>query len=99
MDVALDGAGAALALVVDWRAWRGLLDGATAILLWPAGVGGAAVIAVNAWTGVPSGTLWVTTPAAGLLLLARSRPRRNLDTESLVGVAGAGRRPRTVACG
>jgi len=76
MDVALDGAGAALALVVDWRAWRGMLDGATAILLWLAAVGGAAVIAMNAWTGVPSGTLWVTTPAAGLLLLARSRLRR-----------------------
>src|SRR5216117_4191288 len=41
MDVALDGAGAALALVVDWRAWRGMLDGATAILLWLAAVGGA----------------------------------------------------------
>ena len=75
VDVALDGAGAALALVVDWRAWRGMLDGATAILLWLAAVGGAAVIAMNAWTGVPSGTLWVTTPAAGLLLLARSRLR------------------------
>src|SRR2546426_6783361 len=37
MDVALDGAGAALALVVDWRAWRGLLDGATALLFWLAG--------------------------------------------------------------
>src|SRR5207247_2387355 len=49
MDVALDGAGAALALVVDWRAWRGMLDGATAILLWLAAVGGAAVIAMNAW--------------------------------------------------
>src|SRR5881396_3590805 len=52
------------------------LDGAGAILLWLAAVGGAAVIAMNAWTGVPSGTLWVTTPAAGLLLLARSRLRR-----------------------
>jgi VanZ family protein len=76
VDVALDSAGAALALVVDWRAWRGMLDGASAILLWLAAVGGAAVIAVNAWNGVSSGTLWVTTPAAGFLLLARSRLRR-----------------------
>src|SRR2546427_3352373 len=42
MDVALDGAGAALALVVDWRARRGVLDRATPLLFWlPGGRRGA----------------------------------------------------------
>ena len=90
VDVALDGAGAALALVVDWRAWRGMLDGATAILLWLAAVGGAAVIAMNAWTGVPSGTLWVTTPAAGLMLLGLRRLHRR-KTHLGGGEGGQGR--------
>src|SRR2546425_7803875 len=46
LDVALDSAGAALALVVDWRARRRGLRGATAILFWlPAGGGGPPVSA------------------------------------------------------
>src|SRR5712691_6188416 len=75
VDVALDGAGAALALVAASRGRGAVLDRATAIVLWLAAVGGTAVIAMNVWAGVPSGTLWITTPAAGLLLLARSRLR------------------------
>src|SRR3989475_2737582 len=58
MDVALDGAGAALALVVDWRAWRGMLDGATAILLWlPAGGGGPPVAVEPVGRGAPGNPL------------------------------------------
>jgi VanZ family protein len=76
VDVAIDSTGAALALVLTNRGWRAVVDGATPILLWLAAAGGAAVIAINAWAGVPSGALWITTPAAGLTLLARSRLRR-----------------------
>lgn len=87
VDVALDGAGAALALGLASGARRKVLEGATAVVLWLAAVGGAAVIAMDAWAGVPSGTLWLTTPAAGLLLLARSRlRRRRVDA----GVGGGG---------
>src|SRR2546422_4092936 len=73
LDVALDGAGAALALVVDWRAWRGMLDGATAILLWLAAGGGAAVVAMKAWAGMPPGTPLGTTPPPRLPFLPRPR--------------------------
>src|SRR2546422_2533753 len=55
LDVALDGAGAALALVVDWRAWRGMLDGATAILFWLAGGGGGPRVGVEAGARMPPG--------------------------------------------
>src|ERR687888_1331526 len=46
VDVGIDGAGAALALVVVFRGWRAALDGATTILLWLAAAGGAAAIAI-----------------------------------------------------
>src|SRR5437867_4091744 len=64
-------------------------NGATPILLWLAAVGGAIVIAINAWAGVPSGLLWITTPAAGLMLLARARLRRRKPG---AGESGNGRR-------
>ncbi len=89
VDVAIDGAGAAVALLVAYRGWRAVLDGATPILLWLAAVGGAVVIAINAWAGVPSGLLWITTPAAGLMLLARARRRRRKPG---AGESGNGRR-------
>ena len=78
---------AALALVAVCRGWRPALNGATTILLWLAAAGGAAAIALNAWAGVPSGPLWVTTPAAVLTLLARARLRRKADA----GAGGHGR--------
>jgi len=87
VDVGIDGAGAALSLVAVCRGWRPALDGATTILLWLAAAGGAAAIAINAWAGVASGPLWVTTPAAGLTLLARARLRRKTDA----GADGHGR--------
>src|SRR2546422_6260597 len=63
MDVALDGAGAALALVVDWRAWRGVLDGATAIPLWlPAGGGGAPCAGETGAPGPPRARPGPTPP-------------------------------------
>jgi VanZ family protein len=76
MDVVIDGAGALAALVVARRGWRAAADVAAAGLLWMGAVGGAAVLAINAVAGVPSGALWLTAPAAALGLLARRRLRR-----------------------
>jgi hypothetical protein len=45
----------------------------TSLLLWLAAAGGAVALAVNYATGVPSGHLWVTVPAAALVLAARHR--------------------------
>jgi VanZ family protein len=75
-DVGIDGAGAAVALIVACRGWRAALDGATIAVLWLASAGGAVAIAINAWAGVPSGPLWVTTPAAAVVILVRRRLRR-----------------------
>ena len=71
MDVVLDGAGAVAALAAARLRWRASVALATAVLLWIAAVGGAAVLAVNTSTGVASGILWLTVPAAALGLIAR----------------------------
>ena len=95
-DVALDGASAALAVLVAVRGWRTILDGATAVLLWLAATGGALVLAIGLWADVPSRALWFTTPAALVLLLARRRfLRRKPDAvgSRASGVAGAARDP------
>ena len=70
-DVALDGAGALLAVGVACLGWRGAVDQATTLLLWTALIGGSVLLVVNALSGVPSGTLWLAVPAATLVLLAR----------------------------
>ncbi len=76
MDVVLDGAGAVAALAAARLGWRASVDRATAVLLWIAAVGGAAVLAVNASTSVASGLLWLTAPSAALGLIARRLLRR-----------------------
>lgn len=70
-DVAIDGGGALLALVVGHLGWRRAAEGATVFLLWVAALGGGAALAVNAITGVPSRALWLTAPLAAFVLLAR----------------------------
>jgi VanZ family protein len=73
-DVAIDAAGSALALGFAGFAHQGWLRVASVlglILLWVAAVGGAAILAVNFSTSVPSGLLWLTTPTAALVLAAR----------------------------
>src|SRR5256884_1450308 len=62
MDVALDGAGAALALVVDWRAWRGRPHGAPALLLLLPAAGGGPPASLDTATRVAPGTARGTTP-------------------------------------
>jgi hypothetical protein len=48
----------------------------TGALLWTAAVGGAALLAVNLFAGVASGLLWLTVPAAALVLALARRRRR-----------------------
>jgi VanZ family protein len=85
-DVALDGVSAALALLVAVRGWRAALDGATSVLLWLGAAGGAVVLAIDLWAEVASHALWLTTPAAMVLLFARRRLRRRMpDANGGVG--------------
>jgi VanZ family protein len=71
-DVLVDSAGALIALTVAHVGWRRAVDRTTAALLWIALIGGAGFLLVNALVGVPSGPLWLTAPAAGLALVART---------------------------
>ncbi|MGH7323267.1 MAG: VanZ family protein [Candidatus Rokuibacteriota bacterium] len=73
-DIVIDLAGAGGALAVARWGWR-TADALTTALLWAAAVGGTLVIAVNLSADVPSGVLWLTVPAAILLLLVRWRRR------------------------
>jgi VanZ family protein len=76
-DVALDAAGSAMGLGVAHQGWARAAQWLGLGLLWVAAVGGAAVIAVDVATGVPAGALWLTAPAAALILAARRwRARR-----------------------
>ncbi len=74
-DVALDGAGATLALTLARAGWRATADRATGALLWIGAAGGALALAADAWAGVGAGALWVTTPLAAVGLLFRRRAR------------------------
>ena len=71
-DVALDGVGASLAMLVATLGWRTVIDRTTALLLWTAFLGGLAFLILNSLTGTPSGLLWLTSPLAAILLLART---------------------------
>jgi VanZ family protein len=74
-DVAIDAAGA---LAVALLAAGGLgpaVHRATVALLWIAAAGGAALLALDALTGTPSGPLWLTTPLAALALIIWRRQR------------------------
>ena len=75
-DVGIDAAGALVASFFTRFGWRSVVRYLTTGLLWTAAAGGAASIAINLTTGVPSGILWVTVPMATALLVWRWR--RNL---------------------
>jgi VanZ family protein len=72
-DVGIDATGALVASFFTGFGWRDAVAYLTTALLWLAAVGGAALIAVNLSTGVPSGVLWVTVPAAIALLVWQRR--------------------------
>jgi VanZ family protein len=82
-DVAIDLAGAITVLVVARLGWRRGADLATSLLLWVALVGGVLVLVLNALAGVPSGLLWLTVPAAALILLLRFVRARSVHTRSM----------------
>jgi len=73
IDVGYDAAGALLASMVARAGWRRAVTRLTTALLWAAAAGGAAIIAINLASGVGSGVLWLTVPAAAALLLLRWR--------------------------
>jgi VanZ family protein len=75
-DVAIDAAGALLAVAIGMLGWRPALDGATAIALWWAALAGAAALVAGVIAGVHSPALWLAVPAAVLLLLIHRRRRR-----------------------
>lgn len=77
-DVALDTAGALSAVLAAAPGWSRTLEGITAVVLWAAALGGAAILVINLLLGVPSGVLWLTAPAAALVLIVRRRARRPL---------------------
>src|SRR5881628_3906797 len=71
-DVAIDGTGALLAVVVGHLGWRQVAERATVFLLWVTALGGGAALALNALSGVPSSrALWLTMPLAAFGLLGR----------------------------
>jgi len=71
-DVALDTVGALIAVAIAGLGWRRVADRTTAALLWTALIGGGTFLLVNAFLGVASGALWLTTPAAAMALLVRT---------------------------
>jgi len=75
-DVAIDGLGALLAMLVATLGWRVTIDRATTLLLWLTLLGGTAFLILNIITGVPSGLLWLSPPIAALLLITRTRQSR-----------------------
>jgi VanZ family protein len=80
VDVAIDTAGALLAVALARSGWRRAADWTTTTLLWVGLLGGAVLLAVNALAGVPSGALWLTVPGAALLLFLRRRHSRRPPT-------------------
>jgi VanZ family protein len=75
VDVALDTAGAAAALLAVWLG-RAALALVTSALLWTAALGGTCFLSLHAALGIDAGWLWLTTPAAWLALWGRWRHRR-----------------------
>jgi VanZ family protein len=77
VDVAIDGAGAAGALVlIRFGIWDAMAA-TTIFALWTAAAGGVVLLVIDGLAGLPSGLLWLTTPIAALaLLLDRWRRRK-----------------------
>ena len=71
-DVGVDTAGALIALAVAHVGWRQAVEHTTTAVLWIALIGGAGFLLVNTILGIPSGALWLTAPAAGVALIART---------------------------
>ena len=72
-DVGFDATGALVGALVTGFGWRDAVRHVATALLWTAAVGGAVIITVNVTTGVASGILWLTVPAAVAVLVWRAR--------------------------
>jgi VanZ family protein len=73
MDVALDSTGALAAATVGRHGGGRVLEVTTAVFLWVAAAGGALIIAIDLASGVSAGVLWLTVPAATVVLALRRR--------------------------
>jgi VanZ family protein len=73
MDVAIDAAGALAAAFVGRQGWGRALDLASLAFLWLAAGGGGVVIALDLAGGGAPGVLWLTVPAALIVLVLRLR--------------------------
>jgi len=74
-DITLDGVGTLAAVLVARVGWRRAADATTTVLLWGAVAGGAALLALDTAVGASSTVLWVTTPAAAVVLALRRQWR------------------------
>jgi VanZ family protein len=70
-DVGLDSLGALAAVVAAQLGWRRAVDMATGVLLWVAVVGGLGALALDLAAGAGGGVLWLTVPAAAVLVVYR----------------------------
>jgi VanZ family protein len=70
-DVGLDSLGALAAVVAAQLGWRRAVDVATGVLLWVAVVGGLGALALDLAAGAGGGVLWLTVPAAAVLVVYR----------------------------
>jgi VanZ family protein len=71
--VALDSLAALAANGVAHLSWWKAIDVATGVLLWIAVAGGIGALALDLAVGAGGGVLWLTVPAAALLLVYRWR--------------------------
>ncbi|HEU5323790.1 MAG TPA: VanZ family protein, partial [Methylomirabilota bacterium] len=69
LDVLLDGAGAVAGLALARRGGRWAVPALTRALLWVAVAGGGALLVIAVAAGAPAGALWVSVPAAAVLLV------------------------------
>jgi VanZ like family len=72
-DVVLDSLGALAAVVAAHIGWWRAADLVTVLLLWVAVVGGIGMLALDLAAGAGGGVLWITVPAAAVLLVYRWR--------------------------
>jgi VanZ family protein len=70
-DVLLDSLGALVAISMAGLGWRRAIEGTTTALLWVAAVGGLGGLALGLAAGSGGGVLWLSVPAAAVLLAYR----------------------------
>jgi VanZ family protein len=74
-DVLLDSAAAGVGVALLAGGVAPTVEALTAVVLWWAALAGSLLIGLDLATGAPAGWLWLSTPAAWLLLVWRRRVR------------------------